>query len=71
MNDEGWTWLTTSDKWHYFIDGVSLCGKWELLPNNHGSLQQGMDSSPGNCATCRKSLEKRQTQVTTPQGADI
>lgn len=54
---EGWTWLQNSPKWHYFVDYTSLCGKWMLLAT--GALEQGMDSSPDNCATCKKKKAAR------------
>lgn len=55
--EEGWTYLTNSRKWHYFIDGRSLCGKFLLLVIPE--LEQGNDNSPDNCMTCRRELEKR------------
>lgn len=58
-NNEGWTWLVNSTKWHYFVDGDALCGKWMLLARTGGTLQQGNDTSPDNCMACRRKLEKR------------
>lgn len=54
---EGWTWLSNSTKWHYFVDGISLCGKWRLLVT--GDLEQGKDDSPDNCAACKKKKAAR------------
>ena len=58
-NTEGWTWLSNSMKWHYFIreDGKSLCGKWGLWGSPE--LEQGNDDSPENCVACKRKLEKR------------
>lgn len=55
--EEGWTWLVNSRKWHYFINGRSLCGKFLLLVVPE--LEQGNDDSPDNCVICRRELEKR------------
>ncbi len=57
---EGWTYLTNSRKWHYFIDGRSLCKRFMLffLPE----LEQGDDDSPDNCKACRAKLLKRKVE---------
>ena len=54
---EGWTYLTNSPKWHYFVDGRSLCKRFMLfaLPD----LELGNDNSPDNCKACRNKLLKR------------
>jgi len=57
MTKEGWGYIHNSPKWHYFIDGRSLCGRWLSL--GLGKLEQGSDSSPDNCKACRRKLEKR------------
>ncbi|TVM03001.1 MAG: hypothetical protein CV087_07590 [Candidatus Brocadia sp. WS118] len=54
VRQEGWTWLINSRKWHYFREGRSLCGKFLLLDDS--DLELGNDSSPDNCAACRKKL---------------
>lgn len=54
---EGWTWLHNATKWHYFVDGKSLCGKWALWKD--GELEQGNDNSPSNCLTCWRKLQRR------------
>lgn len=53
---EGWTYLLNSRKWHYFINGISLCRKFMLI--SRPELEQGNDDSPDNCAACRKKLAK-------------
>lgn len=55
-NKEGWTWLQNSPKWHYFVDGRSLCRRFMLFGNPE--LEQGKDESPDNCAACMKALLK-------------
>jgi len=55
-NKEGWTWLINSRKWHYFVNGRSLCGKFMLF--SIPKLEQGNNNSPDNCMACRKKLEK-------------
>lgn len=53
---EGWVGLLNTKKWHYFINGRSLCRKWMYL----GTLyEQGNDNSPDNCAACKKKLKER------------
>ena len=56
-NKEGWTWLSNSPKWHYFVDGRSLCKRFMLFGN--AKLDQGQDDSPDNCKACMKALQKR------------
>lgn len=56
---KGWGNLFNSRKWHYFIEGKSLCGKWMLMGN--GNLVDGQNDSPDNCAACRKKLAARST----------
>ena len=59
---EGWTWLSNSRKWHYFIraDGRSLCGKY-LLFKVPDELEADDGPSVDNCAGCVKALRKRKT----------
>ena len=60
----GWTWIIGSPKWHFIQDdGRSLCGRW-WMPGNP-ELEQGNDTSPDNCVTCRKKLEKKRNAVPT------
>jgi len=55
--NEGWGWLINSRKWHYFVGGRSLCGRW-LAPWLK-ELEQGNDNSPDNCAECKRRLKRR------------
>jgi len=56
---EGWTWLSNSRKWHYFVNGQSLCRKWTLWGWKSHDYELGNDNSPDNCAECRRRLKKR------------
>lgn len=66
-NKEGWTWLSNSNKWHYFRNNTSLCNRFMLLAV--GDLEQGNDASPDNCMACRKKLEKE--RQLTPLAVDF
>lgn len=54
---EGWKYLLNSTKWHYFVEGRSLCGKWATFGND--GLEQGNDESEDNCAGCRKKFKSK------------
>lgn len=56
---EGWGFPGTSKKAHYFVDSMSLCRKWGFY---YGSLEQGNDDSPDNCAACIRELAKRKVK---------
>lgn len=47
----------SAKKWHYFVSGRSLCGRWGLL---NGRPEQGLDDSEDNCTKCRLRLIKFQ-----------
>jgi len=55
---EGWGWLLNSRKWHYFVEGHALCGRW-FAPWLK-ELEHGKDDHPDNCAACKRKLKKRQ-----------
>lgn len=57
MTKEGWGLLINSKKWHYFVNGRSLCGRWLCL--SLGDLERGNNSSPDNCKACQKKLKRR------------
>ena len=61
MFKEGWTWLLNAKKWHYFVDGRALCGKWMLFSTPE--LEQGNDNSPDNCVVCQKKLTIRKNKM--------
>ena len=53
---EGWGFSPhISKKWHYFVNGVSLCGKIGFY---RGKLEQGNDDSEDNCTACKKALKR-------------
>lgn len=52
--NEGWVWLSNSPKWHYFVKGRSLCGRFGLF-GKHDFVQED-GSSPDNCKACQKKL---------------
>ena len=54
---QGWKWLFNTRKWHYFVDGRSLCRKWGTL--GVGGCEDTNHDSPDNCKTCRRALEKK------------
>lgn len=62
MFREGWTWLLNAKKWHYFVDGRSLCKRWLLFTTP--KLEQGNDNSPDNCINCLKKLIVRKKAMT-------
>lgn len=59
MAKEGWTWLANSRKWHYFVDGRSLCRRFMFFAEPKSGYEQGNDDSPDNCQACLKQLNKR------------
>lgn len=60
---EGWGWVHQSPKWHYFVNGRSLCSRW--LGLGLGELEQGKDDSPDNCTACKKALQRRKARELT------
>jgi hypothetical protein len=59
---EGWAMPGNARKWHYYVDGRSLCGKWVILG---GSLQADTGrTSSADCAGCRAKVEKRRAAAT-------
>lgn len=57
MSKEGWGWIRP--KWHYFVNGMSLCG---LTHVGFDVLEQGNDFCIGNCAECQEKLKKRRAE---------
>lgn len=54
VRTEGWNWLFSSRKWHYFTaDGRSLCKRFMIFGPNTGA-EQGGDASPDNCKECSR-----------------
>jgi len=59
---EGWVFLINSKKWHYFVDGESLCSGWMYWGKSLDDFQKGNNDSPDNCAKCKKKLLARDAQ---------
>lgn len=57
----GWNWLINATKWHYFVNGTSLCGRYFTFARD--GYQEGNDNSPDNCATCVKRKKARDAKV--------
>jgi hypothetical protein len=53
---EGWGCPPASRKFHYFREGMSLCGKWGFA--FHLPLEQGQDDHSENCADCKRRRAK-------------
>lgn len=46
---------------HYDTEsGRTLCGKWAYL--GRGTVEEGQDEHPDNCAECRKRLAKEKAK---------
>lgn len=50
----GWGWAFNARKAHFYVNGLSLCGRWVIFGGS--GLELGNDNSPDNCATCKKKL---------------
>ncbi len=66
---QGWNYLTNSPKWHYFVDGQSMCGRWLGLGLNDCNDDPKTDNSPDNCAACKKKVVKRRAEAARPAPA--
>jgi len=58
--NEGWARPVNARKFHYYVNGRSLCGKWMLL-GGHLDEDEGATSSDDCKACARKMEERRQT----------
>lgn len=54
--EEGWTWLMNSTKWHYFRGGRSLCRRYMVL--GRPEFEGDSPNSPDNCRTCQTLRDK-------------
>ena len=61
VKNEGWGMCFNTPKWHYFVEGRSLCGRFMLFGKQ--DLELGNDNSPDNCKACKAKLEKRKAKV--------
>ncbi|MGH8053564.1 MAG: hypothetical protein ACREP4_06565 [Stenotrophomonas sp.] len=55
MAIQGWGWPIRAAKPHYFSDGTSLCGKWDLYG---GPLESGRARKDHDCQLCAKAFNK-------------
>ena len=53
---KGWGLPSQSRKWHYFMNGRSLCRKFGWFDRD--PLEEGNDNSLDNCKDCKRRLEK-------------
>lgn len=49
---EGWSWLISSRVAHYFVKGISLCGRWRSFMEPVG------EGGHLHCQVCEKALAK-------------
>lgn len=58
--ESGWGRPANATKWHYFPQdqGMSLCHKWGFY---FGTVEQGSDDHPDNCAECKRMLASIRT----------
>jgi hypothetical protein len=54
VDDKGWAFATNGKKSHYFIDGISLCQKYEF----YGWVTDNNHKHKDNCKICKERLEK-------------
>ncbi|MGH8037032.1 MAG: hypothetical protein ACREPC_08000 [Stenotrophomonas sp.] len=53
--EHGWGWPLRANKPHYFIEGSSLCGRW----NGYGGpLESGRGRDQHDCQACVSALAK-------------
>lgn len=56
QSPEGWKWIRQRKKWHYFVDGRSLCGAMRSMA---GTFNLIADGGPDGCKICQMVLSKR------------
>jgi len=53
---EGWAMPLNAKKYHYFMEGMSLCARFMFI----GTLEpDDGKESPDDCKACRRKLEKK------------
>jgi hypothetical protein len=55
---EGWTFALNMNKWHYIVNGTSLCGRWFYLGSNFEDADPTVKTSD-SCLTCYKKMSLR------------
>lgn len=56
---EGWAKPWRAQKFHYFVDGRSLCRAWGMLGNEELEQDTGKTQAEDDCARCARAMEKR------------
>lgn len=69
---EGWWMPGRSRKFHYFVEGRSLCNGWGFPDYNNLSPDTGnVERGPDDCAGCFKKLVKLRESRTSQQSGTI
>lgn len=55
---QGWTWVTTSPAWHYFIGEDTICGKWYVDDLAAEELEQQKRPDKKYCKLCQRKIDK-------------
>ena len=60
--DEGWWQPRDAKRYHYFVAGRSLCGRWGKYGPGGWEPEGGLAEEPGpdDCAPCWRKAKKRQ-----------
>lgn len=53
---EGWKWIRPRRKWHYFIEGRSLCGTLRAMS---GTFDPNANCGNDACTACQDKLNKQ------------
>ncbi len=64
MTKEGWQMPSRNKRFHYFVEGKSLCGSW-TLPSYDNTLSQDTGNEEplkGDCKSCFRELVKHRAQ---------
>ena len=63
MSDEGWARPSNARKFHYYVGGRSLCGKWFFL----GEVDEDAgEPTASDCKACAKSMVTRRKIIHKP-----
>ncbi len=54
---EGWAFPPNAKRDHYFVQWISLCGKW--LFKGDFEDDDGADAQVGDCLDCHRRLQRR------------
>ncbi len=64
MTKEGWQMPSRNKRFHYFVEGRSLCRRWKLPSYNNTLSQDTGNEEPlkDDCKSCFRELAKRRSQ---------